>query len=62
MTTNHAIALWGVVTDILLGHITDCHGDMIHTGYASNTARQATLFWSDGYSDPDFYSYMRGEQ
>lgn len=59
MTNAQAAALWGRVTDILLGHVVDDFGVM-HNFTCITTPN--TDFWFDGYTDPDFYDYMRSKQ
>ena len=63
MTNAHGAALWGRVTDILLGHITDDYGVMhfYPLSVPSNELRQQSEYWFSGYCDPAFYNYqLRG--
>lgn len=68
MTNSQAASLWGRVNDFLLGHVVDCHGGIHHMsdgafgGWSGQTAQCSDAFWHDGYSDPEFYEYMRRKQ
>lgn len=66
MTNAHGAALWGRVTDILLGHITDDFGvELAHNFAASHDngfdgTFQVSIHYLDGFSDPDFFEHVWG--